>query len=111
MQLLRDDFVSVHPIGERVCRWPPAGHMHRRMLYYVPVIIDEGERMTPDEAFVADDFPEKGTMIAVLPVPGGAVGYHVGHYGEFWLTDPEARDEGIKGGLFLVDDKGVRVGA
>ncbi len=115
MRIARDDFLSVHPIGERVLSWPPKGYRQRKMTYFVPLVLDEGARMTADEAFVADNFPLPGEMTAVMPVPGGAIGYHFGRYGECWPTDPALRAECEKGGFFEPPvmhepDKGVSLG-
>ncbi|HLU28667.1 MAG TPA: hypothetical protein VKZ65_09530, partial [Glycomyces sp.] len=102
MKLARDDFVCVHPIGETVLRWPPKdgfarGLCVRSLTYFVPVYIDDDRRMTDDEAFVVERFPTDRTMTAVMPVPGGGVGYHVGTYGSFWPTDPAVRDQCYRG--------------
>jgi hypothetical protein len=85
------------------------------MTYFVPVIVDEAQRMRPEEAFVQDEFPTKDQMIAVIPIPGGAVGYHFGRYGECWPTDQSLRAECEKGGFFEPPvmhepDKGVALG-
>ena len=81
--------------------WPPKGWRCRKFTYYVPVVVDDATQMDESQTFVQERFPSDDEMVAVMPVPGGAVGYHLGHYGECWLTDPAKREEMYRGGMLL----------
>jgi len=98
--LRRDNFVSVHPIGEDVAYWPPRSSLVWSGVYFAPALIDFGDRRPG--AFTVDHFPAHGEMTAVMPAPAGMRAYFTAPYGMFWLTDPAQREQGMRGGFMGV---------
>lgn len=94
----RQEWSCTEPLGVFMADWPPPPSC-RSGTYFVQVMVDDTRRMDAADAFVVDAFPSPESVLAVMPVPGGAVGYHVGIYGTCWPTDPALRGECAKGGF------------